>query len=410
MLNSIIADTKAAVKLLLQRTKKREDGPIRVGFMCQYIPAWNKAEPIYAAMLRDDRFEPVLICVPSGIHANQLDAPNSLENDTYAYYSSHGYQAENALIGKNAWLDLASLHLDYVFYLRPYNDVMPVPYLSGAVSRLAKICVVMYGMTMTKEILKITLEPDFFRNVYCYFAESKYAMDFSRKNFPVTHFLGLQKSVYYGIPAMTQIMQEKDIPTDAWDFSPNGFRVMWTPRWTTDLQLGGSNFFVYKDWILDYADAHKDVACLLRPHPMAFDNFIKTGEMTEDAVKAYQARCASMPNAQIDCRKTYVTTMWKSDVLISDISGIMPEYFIMNKPLIFCSSNMILEPTGFTKRMLEGCYVAEDPRALERCLEDLRAGRDPLRETREAIIQELFGSTLDTAVGAILDELAGNIR
>lgn len=403
-IHEIAANGKAAVKLLMQRIKRRKPGPIRVGFLCQYIPAWNKAEPVYAAMCQDPGFAPILLCVPSGIRHNRLEEPEG-GNDTYEYYVNHGYQAVNTLLDGGQWLDLTPLALDYVFYLRPYDDVMPEPYLSGAVSKIAKICVIMYGMTMTKEVLKVTLEPGFFRNVFCYFAESDYAARVNRGHFPLTHFLGLQRSMYCGIPAMSQILQEKHAPSDAWDFSPGTFRVLWTPRWTTDPKLGGTNFFMYKDWILDYAAGHPDAACLLRPHPMAFQNFISTGEMTAQEVADYQCRCAAMPNVDIDARKTYISTMWHSSVLVSDISGVMPEYFIMNKPLIFCRSNMALEPTGFTSRMLEGCYVVDNGVELEACLERLRMGEDPLRSTRERLIQELFGDTLDTSVASILGVL-----
>ena len=142
---------------------------------------------------------------------------------------------------------------------------------------------------------------------------------------------------------------------------------------------------------------------------MAFDNFIKTGEMTESEVAAYKAYCEALPNVQIDERKEYVSTMWASSVLVTDYSGIVPEYFVMDKPLIFCTSNMILQPTEFTRRMLQGCYLADNEEELERHLENLRAGNDYLRETRKEIIQELFGETLFTSVRDILDELAGSV-
>ena len=405
MRGDVLANGKAAIKLLLQRFHKRKEGPIRVGFLCQYIPAWNKVEPIYAAMRGDSRFEPVLICVPSQISEHQLQDPESTENDTYDYYVEHGYDAVNALIGKNEWLELASLELDYLFCLRPYDYHMPIPYISGALSKRIKLCVILYGMMMVREDADVVLKPEFFRDVYCYFAESDFAVKLNRKKLPVPHFLGLQKSVYYGIPAMSQIMEDQNKPTDAWDFCENGFRVMWTPRWTTDLKLGGTNFFQYKDWILDYAETHADVACLLRPHPLAFENFVRAGDMTQTEVDAYKARCQALANVQIDTRKEYITTMWKSSALIGDISGILPEYFIMNKPLIFCSSNMILAPTDFTKWMLEGCYVVDNRDELMACLEMLRKGEDPLKQKREAIIEELFGSTLHTAVESILEEL-----
>ncbi len=397
----IIHNMKAAVKLLMNRISKRQSGPIRVVFLCQYIPAWNKVAPLYHRMLSDDRFEPILLCVPSDI--TQVE-----ENDTLDYYQQQGYTAIDARTN-HGWLDMRSLSPDYVFYLRPYDHVMPAEYASGTVCRFAKICVIMYGMTMTKQIAEISIEPIFFRHVYLYFAENEYMKTLNHKHFPITHALRLRKTVHHGSPAIAQILREKDTPTTIWDFSDAPFRVMWTPRWTTDPHLGGTNFFLYKDWILNDAAQHPDTAWLLRPHPLAFENFVKAGDMTQSQVDEYRSRIDALPNVMLDNTKEYTASMWHSHALISDISGILPEYFIMNKPLIFCRSNMILEPTDFTAKLLEGCYCVDTPEQLQECLNQLRSGHDPLKQKRTEIIDQLFGITLHTSVTHILNELINDI-
>ncbi len=405
-----ISDCKAAIKLLLQRMKKRKSGPARVGFIGQYIPAWNKVEGLYRAMVADDRFEPVVICVPLDISDYALENPDSLENDVYDYYKNNGYNAVNALIGKNEWLDLKSLDLDYVFYQRPYNYHLPIQYASFEVSKYAKICVVLYAMSMVEEDIETCLKRDFFRNVYCYFAESEYLAGANRKNFRLSHMLGIQKSLYLGNPAWSHVLSEKDTETDAWDQIGGNFKVMWTPRWTTDLTLGGTNFFQYKDYFLDFARQNENASVMMRPHPLAFENFIKAGDMTRDEADSYKETCKNLPNVEIDTRKDYLTTMWKSDVLVGDISGILPEYFIMDKPLVFCASNMILKPTEFTKRMFEGCYIVNNKSELDECLNSLMRGVDPLKEKRAEIIDELFTGRLKTCVGEILDSLENSIK
>ncbi len=409
-LQSTLSDFKAAIKLLLQNNKKRKPGPIRVGFIGQYIPAWNKVEGLYREMLTDSRFEPVVICVPSGISEHKLNNPDSLENDTYEYYKNNGYNAVNALIGKNAWLDLETLDLDYVFYQRPYNYHLPEQYSSSVVSKYAKICVVLYCVIMVEEDIAICLKRDFFRNVYCYFADSLYVAKANRKNFRLSHLLGIQKSLYYGNPSSQHILAQKNTKTDAWDAIGGKFKVMWTPRWTTDLKLGGTNFFEYKDFFLEFAKENPKASVMLRPHPLAFENFIKSGDMTQEEADSYKETCNILPNVEIDTRKDYITTMWSSDVLVGDVSGILPEYFIMNKPLIFCASNMILKPTEFTKRMFEGCYIVNNKQELEECLTSLMNGIDTLKEKRVEIINELFTNKLDTCVNDILNQLTSNVK
>ena len=270
------------------------------------------------------------------------------------------------------------------------------------------LCVILYGMMMVEE--DVELGQNFFRSVKYYFADNDSAVIANKKLFPVSHLLGTQKTVNYGIPAMVQVLADEGKPTEAWDFCPNDFRVMWTPRWTTDPALGGTNFFNYKDWILDYAEENRDVTFLLRPHPMAFENFVKAGEMSQQEVDAYKSRCEALENVQIDARKEYITTMWNSSVLIGDYSSILPEYFIMNKPLIYCPTNMTLHPTKFTARMFEGCYVVNNQEEMERCLAMLRRGEDPMREKREMIVRELLKGKVETVVGEILDELCRGMK
>lgn len=400
-----LADMKAVYNFIRERQKKRNSGKKRVAFLCQYIPAWNKTQPVYEIMKKDPRFEVFLICVPSGIRDQELTDPDTEENDTYDYFIQHGFDAINALTGKNQWLDLEKLDLDYVFYSRPYNSYMPKPYISTRVSRYAKICCLIYAMSMTKPVLEVVLNKEFFRNVYYYFAECAYAGKVNQEQLRLTHKLGLQKTLYYGMPALAQILDAEGEENSAWEFSKNDFKVMWTPRWTTDLKLGGTNFFKYKEALLTYAGEHGDMDFLFRPHPLMFDNFIRTGEMAEEEVRMYQTRVEKLPNVSFDREQEYGATFWKSDVLISDVSGILPEYFVTGKPLIYCASNMILEPTDMSIRMFEGCYVVETQEELFSCLEELKNGRDVLREKRQEIIKELFGDSKEAA-SRIVEELA----
>lgn len=400
-----LLDMKAAAGFLAQRRNANPNGPIRVGFLCQFIPAWSKLIPVYQQMLNDDRFQPVLICVPSNIEKREL-VGDTENNDTYDYFLKEGYsQAISAWDGEN-WLELSSLKLDYIFYPRPYNDFLPACYDSALVSQYCRICLVMYGMSMTEQIIDTVMERNFFRYVYCYFAESPYVEERNRKKGALLHSLGLQKSVYKGLPGMEEIAARKNAKSLAWDFSQNSFRVIWTPRWTTDPALGGTNFFEYYQALLDYAKTHPNIDFLFRPHPLALENFQRTGEMTAEQVQAFLKQIRDLPNVSLDSQKEYFSTMWGASVLITDISGIMPEYFVTGKPMIYCASNMILTPSPHTKTMLEGCYSVYNREELFACLERLAEGQDPLAEKRQQIAGKLYGGLNSSPSRGILEELA----
>ena len=400
-----ILDIQAAAGFLAQRSKRNSTGPIRVGFLCQFIPAWSKLIPVYRQMLQDTRFQPVLICVPSNIENREL-VGDTKTNDTYDYFLSQGYHQPISAWDGETWLDLSSLRLDYIFYPRPYNDFLPACYDSARVSRYCRICLVMYGMSMTEQIIDTVMERSFFRYVYCYFAESPYVGERNRKMGLLLHNLGLQKSVYKGLPGMEEIAAKRNVESPAWDFSKNSFRVIWTPRWTTDPALGGTNFFEYYQALLGYACAHGDMDFLFRPHPLALENFQKTGEMTAQQVQEFVSQIQALPNVSLDSQKEYFSTMWGASVLVTDISGIMPEYFVTGKPMIYCASNMPLTPSPHTKTMLEGCYIVNNREELFACLAQLAAGKDPLAENRQKIAGELYGGLNSEPSAGILEELA----
>lgn len=404
-----LANNRALSNFKYESKIKRNSQKIRVGFIVQYIPAWNKFKTLYDVLAADDRFEVFIICVPDRIVSNKLNNPNDQTNEIYDYYVNNGYTAINALVGKNKWFDLKSLDLDYIFYPRPYNAFMPKEYVSSKVSRYTKICCIMYGMAMTEEILSTSLNIDFFRNVYCYFAESDSSAKQNIANLKLGHELGYQKTVSLGMPVFAEILKQKDTPTDIWDFSKERFKAIWTPRWTTDLNLGGSNFFTYKDDLIAFAKSEDDIGFVFRPHPLSFDNFIKNNEMTQAEVDDFKRTCDETENLFLDESKEYVSTFWGSDVLITDISGILPEYFVTGKPIIYCATNMILTPAEHTKRILEGCYIANSFSDIENYIKQLKSGNDPMKEVREKIVRDLWGDDLINCVDMFVDVLVLNV-
>jgi len=382
----------AAVRAFAAERRIRRSGPIRVGFLCQFIPAWAKMETLYRLMLDDERFEPYLICIPSNIQGCRLTEPESLHNDTYQYFLEQGYpDARNALTGPEQWLDLRELGLSYVFYTRPYNTFMPEPYTSSAVSKFSRVCMLMYSMNFAVEDCGIALNRQFMSRVYFYFAETDYARQLHIRQNRLAHILGLQKTLCVGLPALDTLAGAKDRRSPSWDFSKNSFRVMWTPRWTTDPASGGSNFFTYCQTILTLAKTHTDIDFLLRPHPLMFRHFIETGEMTPQEAADYQSECAALPNVALDRESQYDATLWGTDVLISDISGIVSEFLFTGKPVIFCDTHMQLTLLEPMKKLLTGCYTVRNANELTARLLELQAGHDPLREQRLQAVREVFG-------------------
>ena len=287
-----VRNTASFVRNNIKRVseKIKEGKALKVVFLIQYIPAWNKLEPIYLRMKEDDRYEPVIVCVPLNIQNNTYLGKG--ENDTYEYFKEHGFDAVNALQEDGRWLDLKSLEPDYLFHSRPYNNYMPLEYTSTEIKKYALLCNVLYGQSMILDIMGVAINTDYFRDVYMYFASDKSEVSYYQERFAYCFKKGLQRCFPYGAMGMTQMLESLR------EKNPSEFRktILWTPRWSTDPEIGGSNFFRYKDVLLDFASKHKDIKLILRPHPLMFDNFINTGEMSREEADAFKKLCETEAN------------------------------------------------------------------------------------------------------------------
>ena len=371
---------------LLERMRPRREGPTRVVFIVEMPSVWNKALPTYRRMFADPDFEPMILCLPSS-----LEGCFERENETYRYFVEAGYSnVLNAVQGK-AWLNPKTLHADYFVILRPYDNYRPRPYKSIHLCRFGKICVILYATLMSTNLIPEIVNRRFFSQVSWFFAESEYVRDHNIRQNYLKNRTGLQHSVYIGIPAVESMLDAKNRPAASWSFSCNTFRAIWTPRWSTDTFGGGSNFLRYQQDFISFFSQHRDMDLLLRPHPLMFRHLLDSGIMTQDEIDAVYALFDQAENLSLDREKEYFPTFWNSDVLISDISSIIPEYFITGNPVIFCRSPGIDWKTiPIFEEMLNACYCADTFEEIGRILVDLQHGHDPLKKARADLAARLF--------------------
>ncbi len=386
-----LIDLDSAAIGVCRKMKTHKSDVITVVFMCQYIPAWNKMKPVYEKLKADKRFKVILLCIPSDITEHVL---HSKVNDVYQYFVSEHYtDAVDALEkqdGTLRWKSLRQFSPDYVFYGRPYNSYMPAAYTSRSVARYAKVCLIMYSTNITKFALDTTINRNFLAYTYIYFATSQELAEINTSRNKLAHRLGFSHTYDCGLIPMEEILLNKDQPHNSWDWSEKQIRVMWTPRWTTDPAIGGSNFFRYKEVLYDYASHHPEMDFLFRPHPMMWDNFIKTGEITEAERDAYISKCNALGNIRFDSNKEYISTLWSTTVLISDISGIMTEFYATGAPLIFCESDIKMSLFRQVETIMDSCYRVNSEAELIETLDQIGRNEDPMRAKRETVVRSMI--------------------
>jgi CDP-glycerol glycerophosphotransferase (TagB/SpsB family) len=84
----------------------------------------------------------------------------------------------------------------------------------------------------------------------------------------------------------------------------------------------------------------------------------------------------------------YIDTFIASDVLVSDISSMLLEYFVTGKPIIYTHRVDTFNELG--RKLSEGFYWVENSTELQETLDMLMGGNDPLKFKREELIREHF--------------------
>ena len=73
---SLIGNYKAYLRLKKLATKPKHGGKIKVVFLGQSAPVWNKLQTVFERMLEDERFETYILAVPESIADVNMNSYN----------------------------------------------------------------------------------------------------------------------------------------------------------------------------------------------------------------------------------------------------------------------------------------------------------------------------------------------
>ena len=351
-------------------TQKSHAGTIRVAFIVQMAEIWDKEEPVYEAMLTDDRFEPTLIVVPPYDQVQERVTTCYDDNFFLEQYPDAVKGYDN---GK--WIDLKQQQYDYIFLQRPYDHYLPAGFRGSDIVAFSKVCYIPYGFSSADVFNEGNTNKSFFRNVYMSFMES----DYMAKLLQYQYRFPLEKSTHHvlslGYPALSPYLAFPDINQLT--------RILWTPRWSFSPTIGGSNFLIYKDTFVELAAQNPQCQFVFRPHPLMFGEILRQGIMTQTDIDDYLAILREN-KVVYDYGTPLLETLLDTDLLITDFSSIIIQFFLTKRPIIYCPSCIVLNET--IEQLKEGMYLANTPEELIRITNDLVDQKDPLKENRLRII------------------------
>lgn len=369
-------DTRADyyLKKLNAKTKSSER-KIKVAFLGRMPEIWDKQKPVFDTMNQDESFETTLIVVPT---FDTLTA--TFEYDYQNNYFIQQYPDAVRAYSNGHWIDLEPYGFDYIFLPRPYEMSLPKSLRGQTFVKFTKCCYIPYGFCGTNEFNKLNTQKAFFRHISFTFFDSDVNVRLLKKQFLTKRGKSLHHIYNQGYPALEEFFflgKRKVQPV----------RILWTPRWSFDSKTGGSSFLELKDVFLNMARTMAQCVFIFRPHPLLFNELLREHVLTQADIDHYISQMQEL-NIQYDKGEPVNNLFKETDILISDYSSLLIQFFVTGRPIVYCENSVELNDV-FT-RMHEGMYVVHNGDDLSKQLIQLVDNKDDLCELRNAIISEFY--------------------
>lgn len=360
---------------------------VNVVFVCHRPAVWESLHSVYDALKADDMFNVYIVAIP-----NKKELPDLWLN--HEMYESEGaeefWKNYGCINGYNydakEWFDLRKLEPDYVFFQQPYNITRCEAYKSWNVAQYAKLLFVPYGIqTIGRDVFESVHPADFMNSLSFYFATDWY----NRKDllvwFDKINNFNTTKIVVSGFPRYDQFISPIDENNTIWKNknANKKFRILWTPRWCTN--EGTCTFFEYKEKILELAKNRDDIEIVFRPHPQAFLEWESTGEMSVGEQISFRKKCNEV-GIIIDENFEYVSTLKSADCFLTDVTSLMGEYLITNKPILYCHRKDYF--TDFGKNIAKSYYYVREWDDIIKTINNLIDGNDSKKEIRHDVFKQ----------------------
>ena len=341
---------------------------IKVGYIVQMPEIWDKEAPVFETMMEDIRFDPYLLVVPAYDLAHSRIGGYGVELDFFI--DKYGKDRIIRLF-TGQWADLQFMEFDYVFYQRCWEMYLPRVYQTDQVLKYAKTCYIPYCFHCLIDEEKY-YQSSFFQNLYLFFCCSEQQM---MQQKPKKY----GKNIYNGYPVLGTVLAENKTDHKT---------ILWTPRWTDDKETGGSTFYKYWQLIPEIKKHFETAELILRPHPLLFQNAVKTNQLSREMIDQYNTELNRL-GIKYDKNALIENTFSATDILISDFSSVLVPFFTTGKPLIYCSDTNVAY-SDIMKEIINCSYIAKDWNDILTYLHSLMNGLDPLKDRRESLAKRLY--------------------
>ena len=398
--NTVELKTKLNYNNVLTKLKSKNE-KIRLLFVCEENSKWSY-QNLYNLFKTDNRFEVLPVVLFPIITKNRVEFT---QNANLKFFKELGVHAIDGYDYKNKRnIDIKTFMPDIVFYQQPW-------YLYGCnhpieVSKYALTILVPYGYTtLNPKSWGSFLVKQVYSTLWKFFSESPYHNKFYAEaagmgDKGILKATGSLKFDYY-----------RTSETNSSIWKGNGKRIIWAPHHSINNEgLKMSTFKWNYMFFLEYAKSHQDLSFIVKPHPALKSTCITSGFMNETEYDNYIRVWNSLPNALVYDKGNYFDIFKSSDMLITDCSSFLGEYFPSKHPILLLERTDRADFDKLGKILESGFYKATCTQEIESILEDvLYKNSDPLAKKRVKLISKYlyFGKkqTFETIYEFIIKQL-----
>lgn len=368
----------------------RSKDRIQVAFVISELGFW-KTENLYAAMLKHDRFSPILLVVPTPGRESEVDSVKRyLVEKNYQYLE----------IPKGCRIkDFAKP--DIIFYQQPYYGVIE-PQNDYLRNLYALFCYVPYAFhTLDDEWLT---DQAFFNFCWQLYFEN----ELTKESCSAIMYNKGSNAVVTGMPYIDDYYAGN--LNDPWKSEPGTRkRIIWAPHHSIPGTgyLAYSTFLDYYDFMLEIAEKYKDeIQIAFKPHPSLYNKLLRI--WGEEKTKEYYQAWSHHENTQLEKGK-YAALFQFSDAMIHDCVSFSVEYHYSHNPVMMLENDTPREENTnkFAKMALDMHYIGRSKDDIEQFVNNVINGVDEMKDSRDKFYQEQLLPPCGLASDCIINRILG---
>lgn len=370
--------------------KRNEVKKLKVVFFVQLGALWNSTYSVWDAFDKEKTVECTIVAMPF-IHASARKNP---------------YEVKEFLLAEGIpfvdWqeYDMEEHRPDLIFFQSPYDISKPdTKFTASAIAKKGiRMAYIPYGLECGGRSVDLAFQ---FNQAIHNLAWRVFSRSERNKAMYGKYCArGNEHVVVTGHPKMDRLFHYRGEDADPVLLKKiqNRKVFLWAPHFLTNKQCQCSTFLKFKKFIPRFFAQRKDIALILRPHPLLYENIVTEGDMTTAEVEHYFHTWSKMDNIYWDQQDVYSEAFYYSDALLADVGSFLLEYLVTDKPVLFLHDEYTQPMNEDGEEIKKYYYNATNEFELVNFIEMIVHGKDPMREARIAVKNEfLYG--IDGKVG-----------